>query len=105
MTEQITIKLNKKTFRPVLDKLTNFAGTGICESDSDIAGKALFYAYRATCKKHEKINKTTFDVITEIRGLSKPEALLEFLNDYYGFKKEGINSCEKKKNGKNGNHK
>ncbi|MBW2964206.1 hypothetical protein KY363_01990 [Candidatus Woesearchaeota archaeon] len=101
MTEQITIKLNKKMFRPVIEKLKEFAGTGMFDSDSDIAGKALFYTLRATCKKHEKLNKTSFDIITETTGLTKPEALLEFLNDYYKFKKNGLTGCEKK-NGKNG---
>jgi hypothetical protein len=90
VTKQITIKLNYNQFRPLLDELTKFAGKGITDSDSDNAGKALFYSYRSIMKKHPDLGKSTFDVITETRKMTKPEALLEFLNDYQRFKKSGL---------------
>lgn len=96
MTKQITIKLNYKQFRPVLDSLVSFSGEGMYESDSDIVGKSLFYCYRATNIKHKDVGKTTYEVMTERRGMSKSEALLEFLEEYYRFKKEGLPNIQKK---------
>jgi hypothetical protein len=91
LTKQITLKLNYNQFRPLLDELAKFAGKGMSDSDSDLAAKALFYAYRSFTKKHPELGKTTFDITTEARNISRSEALLEFLNDYHRFKKEGIN--------------
>ncbi len=102
MTEQITIKLNYKLFRPLMDKLVMFGGNGITESDSDLVGKALFFTHFFVHHRFpERGNKTDYEMLSEMVGKEKSEMLLTFLGEYHKFKKEGIaKDKEKKNNGK-----
>ena len=95
LTEQITLKLNKKTFRPLLDKLKSFGGDAISESDSDLAGKCLYFSYFFIYEKQDD-GTTLYDKYFETRDIGKAEGLLKYLNAYYAFKKEGIKAANKK---------
>jgi hypothetical protein len=91
ITDQITVKLNAKKFRPLLEKLESFAGKGITECNSDLVGKALFFCYYSIYDKKPDCNdKTTFQIISEMTGMEKPEMLLNFLQAYSEFKKQGL---------------
>jgi hypothetical protein len=91
ITEQITIKLNAKRFRPLLKKLEAFGGHGLTDSDSDLVGKALFYCYYSIyCKKPDCKNMSTFEMVSAMSGKEKPELVLNFLNKYAEFKKQGL---------------
>lgn len=91
ITDQITIKLNAKRFKPLIEKLENFAGKGITECNSDLVGKALFFCYYSLHDKKPACNdKTAFQIISEISGMGKPELLLDFLQAYSTFKKNGL---------------
>ena len=104
MTEQITIKLNKELFRPLIDELSDFGGRGITESDSDLVGKSLFFAYFFISSKQGSAGKTSLETVLEAKKIEKAEAILQFLNDYYVFKKKGL-VAYKKDNHKNNNKK
>jgi len=93
ITEQITIKLNKKLFGPVLESLRKFGGEGITESDSDLVGKSLFFAYDFVYdKKPECNNRTLLQLCLERLGPEgQAEQLLAFLNKYHKFKKKAGN--------------
>lgn len=95
MTEQITLKLNKKTFRPLLDKLKSFGGDAITESDSDLAGKCLYFSYFFIQEKQNN-GKSFIDDYFDNKGLNKAEGILKYLNAYYAFKKNGIKAASKK---------
>lgn len=95
MTEQVTIKLNKKTFRPLLDELKTFGGQGVTESDSDLVGKCLYFAHFFIFEKQEN-GKPIYDNYFEKKNIGKAEGILKFLNLYYTFKKQGINAASKK---------
>ena len=96
LTKQITIKLNYNQFRPLLEELKTFAGTGITESDSDMVGKSLFFCHQATIQRlPHRGNKTHFEILTENIGISKSEAILYFLNNYAEFKKKGLKGLKK----------
>ena len=97
MTKQITIKLNHDVFRPVLDKLQFFGGSGITTSDSDLAAKCIYLAYHLIYLK-TKNGKTRLEVLFDALGEEQSESVLRFLNEYYRFKKRGG-----LKNTKNGN--
>ena len=91
ITDQITIKLNAKKFRPLLKKLESFAGQGLVSCDSDLVGKALFYCYYSIyVKKPDCNNKTVFEIVSEMCKKDKPEMVLNFLNEYSDFKKHGL---------------
>ena len=97
MTEQITVKLNKKMFRPLMDELRAFGGNGMYDSDSDLVAKSLFFCYFFTSVK-QKSGKTGLETIMQFRNLEKAEAMLTFLNDYYTFKKQGLSAFKKNGN-------
>jgi hypothetical protein len=104
MTEQITIKLNKELFRPLIDELRDFGGHGITESDSDLVGKTLFFTYFFISRNQEPSGKTALESVLEFRKVEKAEAILRFLNDYYLFKKKGLAAYKKNKNNNNKKH-
>jgi len=89
MTKQITIKLNHDLFRPVLDKLTKFAGEGVTASDSDLVAKCIFFCDYIIFDKL-KSGKTRLDLITESRDIELSEGILNFLGEYQKFKKQGL---------------
>jgi hypothetical protein len=96
MTKQITIKLNHDHFRPLLEELKLFAGTGITESDSDMVGKALFFCHQSVIQRIPQRNhKTHFEILTDNIGISKSDAILYFLNNYSDFKKKGLKGLKK----------
>jgi len=91
MTKQITIKLNHKQFRPLLDKLQEFAGLGLTESDSDTVGKSLFLCYQSLIQRNpNRDNKTHFEILIENVGIDRAQAMIYFLNNYSEFKKKGL---------------
>jgi hypothetical protein len=95
LTEQITIKLNKKQFRPLMDQLKAFGGQGITESDSDLAGKCLYFTYFFVYEKQDN-GKSFIDDYFDNKGMNKAEGILKYLNAYYAFKKQGIKATNKK---------
>ena len=92
MTEQLTIKLNKQKFKPILEIVKGFLGEGLYTSDSDLVGKGLFFCAWYVRKKHPELkNKTLFEFtrhITEDKGHA--ERVLTFLSEYSRFQKEGL---------------
>jgi hypothetical protein len=91
MTEQIVIKLNKKRFRPLLDKLEDFGGECLAESDSDLVAKCLYFCYFfCYTRNKERGNKTNYQIFTEMLKLDKSDAILTFLSAYNKFKKKGL---------------
>jgi hypothetical protein len=98
LTKQITIKLNHKQFRPLLDKIQEFAGIGLTESDSDTVGKSLFFCYQSLIQKQpHRDNKTHFELLLDTVGIDRAQAMLFFLNNYSEFKKKGLNGIKKDK--------
>jgi hypothetical protein len=97
MTEQITVKLNKKMFRPLLDEIRTFGGEGMYDSDSDLVAKSLFFTYYFMQVK-QKSGKTIMETVMQARNLEKAEAVLSFLNDYFTFKKHGLSAFMKSGN-------
>ena len=96
MNGQITIKLNSELFRKLLEDLRKFAGQGVAESDSDLVGKALFACYYFITQKQEKFDgKTDFEMLSELKNQDISEGLVKFLNDYYTFKKKGLEEYTK----------
>jgi hypothetical protein len=97
LTKQITIKLNHEHFRPVLDNLRAFMGSGTSESDSDMAGKSLFFCHQFLLQKQpQRGNRTYLEILLESIGADRAEAVLLFLNKYAEFKKKGLNSRRKR---------
>jgi len=91
LTKQITIKLNHKHFRPLLDKLQEFAGSGLTESDSDSVGKSLFFCYQSLVQRQpHRGNKTHFEILIDSLGIDRAQAMIFFLNHYSEFKKKGL---------------
>ncbi|MFC1800978.1 hypothetical protein ACFLZB_00750 [Nanoarchaeota archaeon] len=89
MTKQITIKLNYELFRPLIDSLRHFSGQGVVSSDSDLVGKALFFAH-FIIRHPTKKGKTRFEILAEDASVEKPESIVNFLNEFYLFKKNGL---------------
>jgi hypothetical protein len=89
MTKQITIKLNYEIFKPLIDSLRNFSGHGVVASDSDLAGKALFFVHFFV-RHPTKLGKTRLEILAEQAGVDKSEGIVKFLNEFYLFKKDGI---------------
>jgi hypothetical protein len=99
VTEQITIKLNKDQFRPLLDRLQAHAGHGISSSDSDLVGKAVLFTFNIIVPEHDnQEGKTIFEQLLECKKKNKSEAIISFLNDYSFFKKASIEEYIQKKN-------
>jgi len=79
-----------------MDKLNEFAGTGLSTSDSDLVGKCLFYSYFSIfCKVHDRNTKSGFEVLGESSNLESSEMILNFLQAYSLFKKQGLKAFEK----------
>ncbi|MBW2964207.1 hypothetical protein KY363_01995 [Candidatus Woesearchaeota archaeon] len=95
MTEQITIKLNKKTFKPVIDDLKSFGGAGLTDSDSDLAGKCIYFVHFFLFEKQES-GKSVYEDYFDRKGITKADGILKFLNSYYTFKKQGLKAAGKK---------
>jgi len=88
MTEQITIKLNTKKFKPLIDDLNEF-GKKHCGSNSEIAAKAIFFTHEYFFEKLEKLdNKTRIETILEKMGEPKDKAILDFIKKYNRFVSE-----------------
>ncbi|MBW2964208.1 hypothetical protein KY363_02000 [Candidatus Woesearchaeota archaeon] len=97
MTKQITIKLNEEQFQPLLDTLQKFAGDALGETNSDFVAKTLFFCYYFITKKHPEFqNKTDYELLAEMKHIDKAEVMLEFLNEYSRFKKEGLDIYKRK---------
>lgn len=91
MTKQITVKLNEAQFQPLIDELRRFAGDALGETNSDFVAKTLFFCYYFITKKHPEFkNKTDYELLAEMKDIDKAEVMLEFLNEFARFKKEGI---------------
>ena len=98
MTEQITIKLNKEQFKPLLDKLQAHAGYGIASSDSDMVGKMILFMFNIIVPQHKnQDNKTLIEQLLEPKNMEKADAIIAFLNDYAAFKKLPIEEYIEKK--------
>lgn len=89
MTEQITIKLNKDKFQPILDKVNECGGNTI-KTPSELAGKAIFYMYLLGCEELPELdNKTRLEFICNKLGISIEEGFLKFISKYNDFITEG----------------
>ena len=84
---QITIKLNKERFRPLLDLLNGFCPIG---SDSDLVGRCIFFTYYANCIK-QKNGKTIIQNYYDDIGTNYEEDLGRFLIKYAEFKNKNLN--------------
>ena len=85
MTRQITVKLNEKKFAPILKDL-KLLGGGIEITNSEAAGKAIFFTHRYLTKKETKLgNKTRLDSYLEASGYSRDECTIQFLKEYAEF--------------------
>jgi hypothetical protein len=95
ITEQITVKLNAKRFRPLMKELESFAGDGLIECPSDLVGKALFYCYYSIYhKRDDRDGKSVVEFVSEKSGEQKSELILNFLKEYHTFKKHGLKDKE-----------
>lgn len=96
ITKQITIKLNEERFRPLVEKLNEFAGTGLAASDSELVGRCLFYCYFSIFSKTSDAGtKSGFEKLQEVAGIDSSEMILRFLQDYSKFKKGGLPALER----------
>jgi len=85
MTKQITIKLNEKRFKPLIESLIE-SNNRTSKSYSEAVGKAIFYSHQATVKKHHELgNKTIQEKICELREITKEQCQIEFLRAYSEF--------------------
>jgi hypothetical protein len=88
--------LNAGIFKDLLEELKKFAGEGIADSDSDLVGKSLFFCYYHIRRRQKALGgKTNFQTLAELRKQEVPEMLMDFLNEYYIFKKKGIVNYKK----------
>jgi hypothetical protein len=93
MTEQIVIKLNKERFEPVLEALANFE-QGTSRTYSEITGKCLVFLLMYTLEDRPELGgKTRAQFTVEKEGRTYNEGLLEFLQKYTQFIKEGKLDC------------
>lgn len=89
MTRQITIKLNEKRFKPLLDKLSH-NGLGSVKSYSELIGKIVLFDYLNWSEKCKKLNnKTKMQFIIEKMKISKRKMHEEFLKVFEKFNKKG----------------
>lgn len=89
MTRQITIKLNEKRFKPLLDKLSH-NGLGSVKSYSELVGKIILFDYLMWSEKCKKLtNKTKMQFIIEKIKTRKNKMHEEFLKVYKNFVKKG----------------
>lgn len=92
MTDQIVIKLNKKKFKPLIEK---FKLSEQCsKSDSEVVGKALFATYLLLCEKVPKLkNKTRIQFLLDAQGTNMDKQIMELLKKYTKFIKTGKLPC------------
>ena len=92
MTDQIVIKLNKKKFKPLIEK---FRLSEQCsKSDSEIVGKVLFATYLLLCERVPKLkNKTRIQFLLEAQKSSMDRQLMDLLKKYTKFIKTGKLPC------------
>lgn len=88
MTKQITIKLNEKKFRPILDALHRNCA-GIPASDSELVGLALFHAHLFCTQKHPS-GKTYAEWFAQQFNMKKDEAQYTLMTKYKQFQKKGL---------------
>jgi hypothetical protein len=87
MTDQIIIKLNKKKFRPILDKFSNLT-KGAVQSDSWHAGFAVWFFNDMLREKREHLGGVTIvDHLIQKSGLSRSEMLMYTMGKYIQFLK------------------
>ena len=88
MTKQITIKLNEKSFKPVLDRMMK-ATRGVARSNSELVGMCVFYVHEVNFRKAEQLgNKTRAEFLLEKFGYTGEDGLLEWLKDFKTFMKK-----------------
>lgn len=89
MTKQITIKLNEAKFKPILDKLIKVNGT-TAKSYSELAGKCLWFCCIFGFKKIPKFgNRTHFQMMADMRGMTVRQAMRDAGKRYNKFLKTG----------------
>jgi len=89
MTDQITVKLNEKLFRPLIEDIDKFTGPGMVKSDSDLVAKCIFFTHQFMYKKQDSLGgKTLWEVLQEQSGREKPEMILTFLKNYSEFSRK-----------------
>jgi hypothetical protein len=88
MTDQIIIKLNKRKFRPILDKLNNLA-KGAAQSNSWQAGFAVWFFNDLLREKREHLGGISIvDHLIQKSGLSRSEMLMYVMGKYIQFLKD-----------------
>ena len=93
MTNQITIKLNEKRFKPLLDKLIE-CGCDTSKNYSECVGKCLFFLNQFMLEKQKELNdKTRFEFLLEKSDISKDEFIIKLLADYNKFIKNQNRRC------------
>ncbi len=96
VTKQITIKLNEEKFRPLIDKLNEFSGTGLATSDSELVGRCIFYTYFSIFSKvHNQNTKSGFEVLQDCSGQDSSELIMTFLQEYSSFRKKGLSGSNR----------
>ncbi len=90
VTKQITIKLNERKFKPILDNLNRISGHKV-KTYSELAGKCIWFCHVFGTKKMEKLgNKSHFEFMAQMRGMTTKELLKDLSKKYRLFaKKEG----------------
>ena len=89
MTDQITVKLNEKMFRPLMEDIDKFTGPGMVKSDSDLVAKCIFFTHEFMHAKNPEFgDKTLWEICQEKAGRDKADMILGFLKNYSEFNKK-----------------
>ncbi len=86
MTEQITIKLNKKRFEPVFKELQEY-GHNIMTSNSALAAFAIWFLYDHCFEVYPELGMTKAEWIFKRLNKPKEKSMIDMLERYGRFKK------------------
>ena len=83
MTNQITIKLNKQKYEPLLKFFSKESNKNL-RNNSQIVGCALFFIY-LYIKEKVKNDKTRREILCELEGISQKEGMFNIFGRFKNF--------------------
>jgi hypothetical protein len=95
MTKQLTIKLNEERFKPLIEELAKSDKLRLSQTYSELVAKSLFLCYNLMNKDQPDESLAGPDQLQKQRVLKSRE-VLDFMNSYAVFKRQGMTSIKKK---------